>query len=49
MDNLLSGNSSLAFIALDNTGTPVQIHSARDPNPIWRDFEGRPLKAIATK
>ncbi len=34
---------------LDGTGTPVQIHSTRDPNPIWRDFDGRPLKSIATK
>ena len=25
-------------------GTVVRIHDARDPNPIWRDFEGKPLK-----
>lgn len=25
-------------------GTPVQIRNRRDPNPIWRDYEGRPIK-----
>jgi hypothetical protein len=34
---------------VDGTGTPVLIHSTRDPSPIWRDYEGRPLRAIATK
>ncbi len=27
----------------DGVGTPVRIHSARDPEPTWRDFDGRSL------
>jgi hypothetical protein len=25
-------------------GTPVRIRDQRDPSPIWRDYEGRPIK-----
>jgi lipoprotein-anchoring transpeptidase ErfK/SrfK len=25
-------------------GTPVRIRNRRDPTPIWRDYEGRPIK-----
>jgi lipoprotein-anchoring transpeptidase ErfK/SrfK len=25
-------------------GTVVRIHDAHDPNPIWRDYEGKPVK-----
>jgi lipoprotein-anchoring transpeptidase ErfK/SrfK len=34
---------------LDGTGTPVRIHSSYDPKPKWLDYEGRPIKSIATK
>jgi hypothetical protein len=27
----------------DGMGTPVQIHSLRDPNPRWYDYNGKPL------
>jgi L,D-transpeptidase catalytic domain len=27
------------------TGTPVRIHDRRDPDPGWRDFDGKPLAA----
>jgi lipoprotein-anchoring transpeptidase ErfK/SrfK len=29
------------------TGTPVRIHSARDPDPIWKGFDGKPLATPA--
>jgi len=25
-------------------GTPVRIRNRHDPDPIWRDYEGRPIK-----
>ena len=25
------------------TGTPVRIHSARDPDPVWKGFDGKPI------
>ncbi len=31
---------------VDGTGTPVQIHSTRDPNPKWYDYNGKPLKPL---
>lgn len=35
-----SGWSSVEAI---DDGTPVRIHSKRDPDPIWRGYDGKPL------
>ncbi len=46
MDNLLSGNSSLAFIALDNTGTPIS--AMMDLNYNLNDFLPTAMSAPGT-
>ena len=28
----------------DGQGTPVRIHSLKDPEPTWRDFDGKPTR-----
>jgi len=40
------GWSEAEASADDATGTPVRIRSARDPDPIWRRFDGKPLAPI---
>lgn len=39
----------LGWMMIEVPGTPVRVHSRHDPDPVWKDFKGKPLTNLADR